>query len=108
MAYGNAYTQHPFLSVVFINDNIDDTTKARNLSFKIIDVLHNTFGYDIFVDGKLMVHQPTIPGVSGNDGFKKKADAEKVAQLVITKIRDGIMPPTVTRQEMEKLGVSLK
>ena len=41
----------------------------------------------------------------GNEGFKTKADAEKVAQLVIDKIRKGEMPPTVTIKEMKKLKV---
>lgn len=85
-----------------------DTTKSRQFSFTIINGLNSTYGYDIFVDGKLMVHQPTIPAVSGQNGFAKKKDAEKVAELVISKIKAGIMPPTVTKQEMEKLGVSLK
>jgi Domain of unknown function (DUF4907) len=85
-----------------------DTTKSRNISFTIINGLNNSYGYDIFVDGKLMVHQPSIPAVSGQKGFTKKEDAEKVAQLVVSKIKAGVMPPTVTRQEMEKLGVSLK
>ena len=41
----------------------------------------------------------------GNEGFKTKADAEKVAQLVITKIKKGEMPPTVSVEEMKKLKV---
>ena len=39
------------------------------------------------------------------DGFKTKDAAEKVAQLVITKIRKGEMPPTVTTEELKALNV---
>ena len=42
----------------------------------------------------------------GNEGFKTKADASKVAQLVIGKIKKGEMPPTVTIEEMQKLKVT--
>ena len=75
------------------------------LSYKIINTVNNTFGYDVFADGKLMIHQPSMPGMPGNNGFKDKAAAEKVAQLVITKIKKGEMPPTVTTEEMKKLKV---
>lgn len=88
--------------------NSEDTSKGLRITYNIIQGAQNTYGYDILVDGKLMVHQPTIPAVSGQKGFTKKEDAEKVAQLVVSKVKAGVMPPTVTRQEMEKLGVSLK
>jgi len=80
--------------------------KAYNgkvLTYKIINTPNSTFCYDIYADNKLMIHQPSIPGVQGNDGFKTKSSAEKVAGLVISKIKKGEMPPTVTVDEMKKL-----
>ncbi len=77
--------------------------KNAKLSYKIIVSLHNTWGYDIYNDGKLMIHQPTPPGMPGNDGFKTKAAAKKIAELVMSKIKKGEMPPTVTMEEMKKL-----
>src|ERR1700741_3735277 len=62
------------------------------LTYKIIDAADKTYGYDIYADGKLMIHQNSIPGLPGNKGFKTKADTEKVAQLVISKIKKGEMP----------------
>jgi len=56
-------------------------------------------------DGRLMIHQSSAPGLPGNEGFKTKADAEKVAKLVISKIKKGEMPPTVSIEEMKKLKV---
>lgn len=50
-----------------------------------------------------MVHQASIPGMSGNKGFATKKDATKVAELVIEKMQKGIMPPTVTKEELQKL-----
>ena len=75
------------------------------LSYKIIDAPDHTFGYDVYANGKLLIHQASIPAMPGNEGFATKADAEKVAQLVIDKIRKGEMPPTVTIKEMKKLKV---
>lgn len=73
------------------------------LSYKIISAPHNTFGYDIYDDGKLIIHQNSIPGLPGNKGFATKANAEKVAKLVISKINAGEMPPTVNIEELKKL-----
>ncbi|MGB3076887.1 MAG: DUF4907 domain-containing protein [Chitinophagales bacterium] len=38
----------------------------------------NTFCYDVFAAGKLLIHQTNIPGLPGNDVFKTKEDAVKV------------------------------
>jgi hypothetical protein len=78
-------------------------TKAT-LDHRIIDSEAGTYGYDIYADGKRLIHQPTIPGLTGNRGFPSKAGAEKAAQLVIGKIRNGEMPPSVTQEELEKSG----
>jgi len=80
---------------------------GNNLKFtyQITNVLNETFGYDIYADGCMMIHQTCIPCVPGNEGFKVKEDAIKVAQLVINKIKKGKMPPSVTVDEIKKLKV---
>ena len=52
-----------------------------------------------------MIHQTSAPALSGNEGFKTKEDASKVAALAIGKIRKGEMPPTISIDEMKKLKV---
>ena len=74
------------------------------LTYKIIPAANHTFCYDVLADGKILIHQPSKPGLPGNEGFKTKADAEKVAQLIITKIKNGEMPPSVTTDELKKLN----
>lgn len=82
-----------------------DTYKNANLTYTIIPAASNTWCYDIYIEGRMFIHQPSAPGLPGNDGFKTKTDAKKVAQLVIKKIRKGEMPPSVTSKEMKKLKV---
>ena len=77
------------------------------LSYQIIPGVQNSFGYDIISGTKKLVHQPSVPGLPGNRGFNSKEDAEKCAKLVITKINNNIMPPTVTRQELDSLKIKL-
>jgi hypothetical protein len=80
------------------------STSKSNLTYTIINSANHTYGYDIFSDGKLLIHQPSVPGMSGNEGFKSKQSSEKVAQLVINKVKKGEMPPTVTKEELQKLN----
>ena len=75
------------------------------LTYKIIDAPKHTYCYDVFADGRLMVHQTNAPAVPGNEGFKTREDATKVALLVIKNIRKGEMPPTISIDEMKKLNV---
>lgn len=76
---------------------------SSNLRYKIISTPNNTFGYDIYAGNHLAIHQSSVPGLPGNNGFKIKAAAIKVAELVMQKIRKGEMPPTVTLEEMKQL-----
>jgi hypothetical protein len=78
------------------------------LKYKLIRSDSYGYGYNIFVGNTLYVHQPVIPCLAGNRGFKTKADARKVASLIIEKIRKGIIPPSVTISEMEKLRIDMR
>ncbi len=99
--FTEAQAQQPNLTA-----SLDKTkTVSTQFTYKIISSPNNTFGYDIYANGKPMIHQPTPPGMSGNNGFKKKLDAEKVAKFVIAKMKKGEMPPTVTVDDLKKLSV---
>ena len=73
--------------------------------YKITQSAGNTWGYDILKDDKIFIHQPFIPGMPGQAGFRTKQDAVKVARLVVEKIKKGEIPPTVTVEELKALRV---
>jgi hypothetical protein len=75
------------------------------LTYKIIEAPKHTYGYDVFADSKLMIHQSSVPALPGNEEFKTKEAATKVALLVIEKIKKGEMPPTISIDEMKALNV---
>jgi hypothetical protein len=74
-------------------------------SFRVVPAAEKTWGYEILVNGKALVRQMTIPGMAGNRGFKSKKDAGKIAVLVMNKLKQGIMPPTVYKEEMDRLRI---
>ena len=75
------------------------------ITYQITGSESDGYGYDIYADGKLTVHQPVVPGTPGNKGFRTKADSEKVARLVVEKLKRGELPPTVSVEELRKLKV---
>lgn len=81
--------------------------KAK-ITTRIIPSVNKTFGYEISVNGKTFVRQPNIPALPGNDGFTTQKSAHKVADFVIKKIRNNEMPPTVTVEDLQKMGVLKK
>ena len=66
------------------------------------------YGYDILMDGRLYIHQTNIPAIPGNKGFTSEDDALKTGELMAFKIRNNIMPPSITIEELDSLGVNMK
>jgi Domain of unknown function (DUF4907) len=76
--------------------------------YKVDSIEHNGsrgWGYDIMVDGKIYIHQPNIPAIMGNSGFSSEEKAIAAGEFVISKIKNNILPPSVTPEELDSLGV---
>lgn len=59
------------------------------------------WGYDILRGDAPLIHQPTRPGVAGQRGFADEAQARRVGERVLTKLRQGQFPPTLRPDEVE-------
>jgi len=88
----NPYEKAEIDVVVFSNDSTADSALKG-------------YGYNIYIFKSLYVHQPNIPAVNGNRGFSRPEDAEKTAGLVAYKIRNNIMPPSLSIPELDSLDV---
>ena len=77
---------------------------SPNVSYEII-TSENGYGYKIYMDKNLYISQPSIPGLSGTVGFANEQDACKIAELAVSKIKQGIMPPTITIEEIIAYGI---
>jgi|SRR6187200_1926772 hypothetical protein len=102
-----------FLQLNQVSANNVNTIKFPNpivysysdTSYRIISSIANTYGYEILINGKALIRQKNIPGLSGSTGFKRKEDAEKTAQLVLKKLNAGIMPPSIDKHELDSMKV---
>jgi len=85
--------------------SLQNPYKNANLSYNIIKSENNTWGYSISLDSTVLIIQTNKPGIPGIEGFNSQEQAKKVAELVISKLRVGIMPPSISQEELITLGV---
>ncbi len=98
-------TQNP---AIVTNDAIEDSTTViaiPSYSFEVFETPALGWGYKIFDNGTLFINQPHIPAIPGNKGFSTKAKAEITANFAITKMEQGFVPPTISPEELDSLGV---
>ncbi len=50
------------------------------------------WGYDVYTNDSLYIHQEFIPAIEGRKGFASEADAKKIANLAITKMKHNKLP----------------
>jgi hypothetical protein len=60
------------------------------------------WGYDVFKNNKLYIHQPYIPAVEGQVPFQNRKSARKTGQIVVKKIRNH-ESPALTRDEIKAI-----
>ena len=51
------------------------------------------------------IHQTTIPGMQGIEGFKTKQQAESVANLIIERTKKGSSLPYVSEADLKQLHI---
>ena len=73
--------------------------RTASITTRLISGVHHTYGYEVWADGHRLIAQPSIPGRPGIEGFRTAAEAQRVADLVVRKLRDNQMPPTITAAE---------
>lgn len=83
----------------------EHTNQHKALSYKTYAV-NSGWGYRIFAsDTILVVQQDVIPGIPGTKAFDSEEKAAKTARLVLSKIVNGIFPPTLSFHELDSLNV---
>ena len=97
----------PEPTVLKQQSNNEPILKKYSVALFQIDSLNANmgYGYDILIDGSRFIHQTNIPSVQGNEAFANKKQAESVANLMVYKLEHNIMPPSVSKKELDSLHV---
>ena len=75
-------------------------------TYHVFEAPNKMFGYDIFLKGKIIFHQPASPDQPGISviALAKKEHAAKGALMAMEKIKSG-EPATLTQEEIKKIIV---
>lgn len=93
-----------------LNPDIPDSAvikKPENSSSFHLEVYKSDggWGYKIFKEGKLLIDQPHIPAINGLKTFSTEKDAEKSGSLMMNKLEKNIMPPSISKRELDSLRI---
>lgn len=102
----NEQHQQP-VEVIHHNENETPASEIKNIEVKTFAV-DNGWGYDIYINDQKYIHQDHIPAVNGLHVFATAADAQKVADLAVQKLRSGMMQPTISQEELAQLGIVIQ
>jgi hypothetical protein len=75
----------------------------NKVDYRVIRV-GNGWGYELYNDKKVIIHQEIIPVIEGNSPFLSRKDARKTGKLALQKLYKGRIP-LITRQELDSLGI---
>jgi Domain of unknown function (DUF4907) len=87
-----------------ISEAVDSTT-GQPYSYSVFETPGLGWGYQIFENDVLFINQPHIPAIQGNKGFSTKEKAEITAIFAVHKMEQGFVPPTLSPEELDSLGV---
>ena len=76
-----------------------------SLSLKITDSEHTGFGFEILQGTSPLIIQPHIPAIQGIKGFETEEQAAIIGNYMIYKINNGIMPPSISVQDLDSLKI---
>jgi hypothetical protein len=77
-----------------------------SLSLKITDSEHTGFGFEILQGTSPLIIQPHIPAIQGIKGFETEEQAAIIGNYMIYKINNGIMPPSISVQDLDSLEIT--
>ena len=63
------------------------------------------WGYDIYKDDSIYIHQEFMPAVEGRKGFATEADAEKTGKLALSKMHQQKLP-VILLSDLDSLKIT--
>jgi hypothetical protein len=66
----------------------------------------NGWGYDILKNGSIFIHQEFIPAIAGRQPFVNEAEAKRIANLMIGKMKSSSKLPDISLREIDSCGIT--
>jgi len=84
----------------------DTEVVSGELSLKVTESDNAGYGFEILQGANTLIIQPHIPAIQGIKGFETDQQASIVGNYMIYKINNGIMPPSISIQDLDSLGIN--
>ena len=95
-----------FIFQIFMQKNIRISPYANSkIDIETFQNEDETWGYNIYLEGSLIIYQPNIPGASGLRGFETEELAYETAELVVAKLRESGELPSISEEELRDLDI---
>jgi hypothetical protein len=79
--------------------------QANNkVDYRVIHV-EKGWGYELYNEKKIIIHQEIIPVIEGNNPFLSRSDARKTGKLALLKLNKGKIP-LITKRDLDSLGIA--
>ncbi len=92
------------LYIVFFTLFLFSCTNNDHLKLKVLKTKENHWIYEIHYKDKKIIKQTIIPAVSGEKYFQSEADARRVGNFVLEKLKNNTRP-VVSVEELKKLNI---
>jgi hypothetical protein len=89
---------------------VEAEIREKNTSVYEVRTVENAsgWGYEVWKDGAMVIKQEHIPAVQGIRSFSSQEQAQKAADIIKTKLEQGIFPPTMSMAELQSIGIDTK
>jgi hypothetical protein len=101
IGYGSSYKNLKAKDSSFVEEGLETDTIYSEVFKNSAD----NWIFHIIENGKIMIRQTHIPVIEGKIAFVDSIQAVKVSNLMISKMKNGIFPPSVQYKELDSLGV---
>ena len=96
--------------LILVENPTKDTIHEVDKSIYEVKTIENPlgWGYEVWKDGAMVINQTHIPAVQGVRAFSSKEQAQKAAEIIKSKLDQGIFPPTISLEELQSIGIDTK
>jgi hypothetical protein len=95
----------PLIGTTIKEQAISSVIVKKTIFYFVKEAPNDTYGFDIYVDGKVVMDQSNVPGRNATNGFRSIVSAENVAKYLVDKMRSGEGKIEVTEEVLKKLIV---
>jgi Domain of unknown function (DUF4907) len=97
--------EHSSLNQTILSKNTSASQLKRNIYFFVKEAPDDRFGFNIYIDGIVVMDQTTIPGRPNGKGYSSFLSAENVAKFLVDKLKSGEGKIEISDEALKKLIV---